>query len=139
MVVVDSRYFPLGWSDELKAVFDMMSVFNLDWFILSPECLLGMDYPHRVWMVTLGCGISAVYMWAYYALNRTLSPQSLSPFFYKEVISAYLLFLNWNYINLCVTTLQYFSCVHLNGWCAPVKFNHYFQSLIACSICTTIV
>ena len=82
------RYFPLGWSAEVKSVFDYMAVFNLDWFILAPECLLGFAYAHRMWMVTLGVCFAGGPLWAYYSINKLMYGQdneALSPTFGSEV------------------------------------------------------
>jgi hypothetical protein len=58
--------FRCGVENQVKSVFDYMAVFNLDWFILAPECLLGFAYAHRMWMVSLGVSICGGLLWAYY-------------------------------------------------------------------------
>eukprot|EP00959_Pyramimonas_sp_CCMP1952_P252065 5266659-Pyramimonas_sp.AAC.1 len=48
------RYFPLGWSDDLKRLFNSMAVFNLDWCVcdklntLEPAIAARVGFGHIV-------------------------------------------------------------------------------------------
>ena len=49
-------------------------------------------------------------------LYGSVDNDALSPTFSSDVMSSFLLFLTINYLNLSVTTLQFFNCIELNGW-----------------------
>jgi hypothetical protein len=109
-----TQYSQVDWSNNLKKLFDFCALFNFDWFLLAPECYLDLSFPHKIWMISVLTVIMWALMGAWYLYYRTTDYDNRTIYF-NRATSAFLLFLNWTYLNTSVTSIQYFSCVELNG------------------------